>query len=198
LGAFVLNQACAFLAARPEFEGRVFVNVSTRQIGAAELAQVVKQALANSGVDGSRLALEITESGILMATQAAHADLENLSLMGIDLILDDFGTGYSALNSVLLNPVAGIKLAREFTLRLGDRSTGDRISTAMAGLTHSLGIYGVIEGIETSAQYAQATRHGWELGQGFLFGHPLPAEQIGDAAASPVPRLATPDSIPTG
>ncbi len=98
--------------------------------------------------------------------------------MGIELILDDFGTGYSALSSVLQNPVAGLKLAREFTLRLGDRSTGDRISTTIAALAHSLDMYGVIEGVETEAQFALARRHGWALGQGFLFGHPAPASDI--------------------
>lgn len=198
LGEYVLNQACAFLADRPQFTGRVFVNVSTRQIGGADLTRVVSDALAAHGIDGRRLALEITESGMLMASNAAHADLENLNRMGVDLILDDFGTGYSALSSVLQNPVAGIKLAREFTLRLGDRASGDRISTAMAGLTHSLKIDGVIEGVETMAQYAQARRHGWGLGQGFLFGHPVPADQI-DASpdlVAPVERETPPVAAP--
>jgi diguanylate cyclase (GGDEF)-like protein/PAS domain S-box-containing protein len=178
LGSLVLHDACGFIASRPEFTGRIFVNVSTRQIGAADLHRVVKAALASTGVAPQRLGLEITESGVLMATTAAHADLASLAHMGVDLILDDFGTGYSALSSVLQNPVAGLKLAREFTLRLGDRSTGDRISTAMATLTNSLDMYGVIEGIETEAQFAIARRHGWTYGQGFLFGHPVPAEDI--------------------
>lgn len=178
LGSLVLNDACAFIAAHPSFDGRVFVNVSTRQIGGADLHRVVKAALATSGIDARRVGLEITESGVLMATSAAHADLRALAEMGVDLIIDDFGTGYSALSSVLQNPVAGLKLAREFTLRLGDRSTGDRISTAMATLTNSLDMYGVIEGIETEAQFAIARRHGWTYGQGFLFGHPVPSAAI--------------------
>ncbi|WP_159450073.1 bifunctional diguanylate cyclase/phosphodiesterase [Demequina sp. NBRC 110056] len=178
LGAFVIHEACRFIAANPVFEGKVLVNVSTRQIGGADLTRVVRGALDDTGVDPSRLGLEITESGMLLATQAASSDLEALASMGVDLILDDFGTGYSALSSVLQNPVAGLKLAREFTLRLGDRSTGDRISTAIANLSDSLGMYGVIEGVETEAQYRRAREHGWALGQGYLFGHPLPPEEI--------------------
>lgn len=178
LGSFVLHEACRFLASRPEFAGRVFVNVSTKQIGAADLARVVRSALAESGVEPARLGLEITESGMLMASHAATSDLESLQQLGVDMIIDDFGTGYSALSSVLLNPVAGLKLAREFTLRLGDRATGDRISTAMATLTSSLQMYGVIEGIETEAQYAIARQHGWTFGQGFLFGHATPSERL--------------------
>ncbi len=178
LGSFVLNEACNFIARNPAFTGRVFVNVSTRQIGVADLTRVVKSALTATGIDSHRIGLEITESGMLMATTAANSDLETLSDLGVDLILDDFGTGYSALSSVLQNPVAGLKLAREFTLRLGDRGTGDRISTAMATLTNSLGMYGVIEGVETEAQWAIARKHGWTYGQGFLFGHPVPASAI--------------------
>src|SRR5690606_36872957 len=128
--------------------------------------RVVKSALANTGVDARRIGLEITESGVLMASAAANSDLDTLAELGVDLILDDFGTGYSALSSVLQNPVAGLKLAREFTLRLGDRGTGDRISTAMATLTNSLDMYGVIEGVETEAQFAIARKHGWTFGQG--------------------------------
>jgi EAL domain-containing protein (putative c-di-GMP-specific phosphodiesterase class I) len=194
LGAVVLHEACKFLAERPLYAGRVFVNVSTRQIGAADLTRVVKLALEATGAPASQLGLEITESGILMATASARADLKALVDMGIELILDDFGTGYSSLSSVLQNPVAGLKLAREFTLRLGDRGTGDRISTAIASLTRSLDMFGIIEGIETEAQYAIARRHGWPLGQGFLFGHALPPSEItvGLPEAPPVEEAPAP------
>jgi len=178
LGAAVIHDACQFLVDRPGYTGKVFVNVSTRQIGTADLTRVVRQALEATGASARQLCLEITESGMLMATASARADLKALTDLGCELILDDFGTGYSALNSVLQNPVAGLKLAREFTLRLGDRGTGDRISTAVATLTQSLNMFGVIEGIETEAQYTIALHHGWDLGQGFLFGHAVPAAMI--------------------
>jgi len=199
LGAFVLNEACKFLVARPHFAGRVFVNVSTRQIGTADLTRVVRDALATTGASAGQLGLEITESGMLMATGVARADLKTLVDMGIELILDDFGTGYSSLASVLQNPVAGLKLAREFTLRLGDKGTGDRISTAVAGLTRSLDMFGIIEGIETDAQFAIARRHGWQFGQGFLFGHALPPSEI--ALGLPerlAPSAAVAETPPSG
>jgi len=196
LGAFVLNEACTFLVERPHFAGRVFVNVSTRQIGTADLTRVVRDALATTGASASQLGLEITESGILMATGIARADLKALVDMGIELILDDFGTGYSSLSSVLQNPVAGLKLARDFTLRLGDKGTGDRISTAVAALTRSLDMFGIIEGIETEAQFAMARRHGWQLAQGFLFGHALPPSEIAlGLPEAPAPAIDIIDSL---
>ncbi|WP_062378549.1 putative bifunctional diguanylate cyclase/phosphodiesterase [Demequina pelophila] len=193
LGAFVITEACRFLADRPGFRGQVFVNVSTRQIGAADLTRVVAQALESTGIAPGRLGLEITESGVLGATASARADLAGLAALGVDLVIDDFGTGYSALSSVLLNPVSGLKLAREFTVRLGDAATGDRISSTIAMLSSSLGLYGVIEGIETEQEYDRARAHGWELGQGYLFGRAVPAEHI-VVAADGTAALAPPAS----
>jgi diguanylate cyclase (GGDEF)-like protein/PAS domain S-box-containing protein len=192
LGAFVLHESCGFLARHPEFTGRMFVNVSTRQIGSADLTRVVKAALDESGVDARRISLEITESGMLMTTKVARADLENIADLGVDLVLDDFGTGYSALASIIQNPVAGLKLSHEFTQRLGDNGSGDRISSAVASLAANLGMYGIAEGIETEDQHRQAKPHGWLYGQGFLYGHPLPESEVSfeDAGrAVPPPTL---------
>jgi diguanylate cyclase (GGDEF)-like protein len=178
LGSFVLREACGFLARHPEFTGRMFVNVSTRQIGSADLTRAVREALAATGVDARRISLEITESGMLMSTKVARADLESIAEMGVDLVLDDFGTGYSALSSIIQNPVAGLKLSYEFTQRLGDNGSGDRISSAVASLAANLGLYGVVEGIETEDQHRRAAGHGWLYGQGFLYGRPMPEDQI--------------------
>ncbi|WP_061962387.1 putative bifunctional diguanylate cyclase/phosphodiesterase [Demequina flava] len=178
MGEVVLRDACAFIARRPDFDGRVLVNISTQQIGGNGLVDAVADALNESGIRPGQLALEITESGMLLATHATRTELEQLAAMGIDLLLDDFGTGYSALSSVLRSPVTGMKLAREFTLRLGDDATGDRISTAISSLVASLGMVGIIEGVETEAQRRVAISHGWTLAQGFLFDHARPDHQI--------------------
>lgn len=178
LGAFVLREACGFMARHPEFTGRMFVNVSTRQIGPADLTRSVSDALTLTGVDARRLSLEITESGMLMTTKVARADLENLTSLGVDLVLDDFGTGYSALSSIVQNPVAGLKLSQEFTQRLGDRGSGDRISSAVATLAANLDMYGVVEGVETEEQHRQARAHGWLYGQGYLYGRPVPEDEV--------------------
>lgn len=185
LGNFVLREACDFLTRHPDYDGRVFVNVSTRQIGAADLARSVQSVIEATGVDPSRVCLEITESGMLMATSAARSDIEAIAALGVDLVIDDFGTGYSALSSVLQNPVSGLKLAREFTVRLGDGRAGDRISTAIASLVRGLGMYGVVEGIETREQLDLARQHGWRYGQGFLIARPSPEEELDHRAKAP-------------
>lgn len=178
LGTFVLYEACQFIVSHPEFSGQVFVNVSSNQVGGANLAHVVQEVLESTGVDASRLALEITESGMLLASHLEQADLSALTNLGVELVIDDFGTGYSSLSAVLRNPVSGIKLARDFTVRLGDNSSGDQISAAIASLARDLDVYGVIEGIETKDQHQLAVAQGWRYGQGYLFGYPTPPERF--------------------
>ncbi|WP_298456681.1 bifunctional diguanylate cyclase/phosphodiesterase [uncultured Cellulomonas sp.] len=184
LGAWVLQEACGFLARHPDLEGQVFVNVSPRQIGRADLSRVVRDALTAHHVEPHRLGLEITESGVLQAAGSARLDLERLASMGVTLVLDDFGTGYSALSSVLSAPVDGLKLDRSFTARLGDGGAADRISAAIAALAESLRRYGVVEGVETTQQRELALAHGWTHGQGWLFGHPVPEAELGRMLAS--------------
>ncbi|WNB84608.1 EAL domain-containing protein [Cellulomonas sp. ATA003] len=191
LGAWVLGEACGFLARHPDFTGQVFVNVSPRQIGRADLSRVVRDALTTHRIEPHRLGLEITESGVLQAAGSARLDLERLASMGVTLVLDDFGTGYSALSSVLSAPVDGLKLDRSFTARLGDDGAADRISTAIAALAESLRRYGVVEGVETTEQRDRALAHGWTHGQGWLFGHPVPEDGVAAVMAGPsAPRSA--------
>jgi diguanylate cyclase (GGDEF)-like protein/PAS domain S-box-containing protein len=178
LGAWVLDEACGFVARHPELDGPVLVNVSPRQIGRADLSTVVAQALEASGVAPDRLGLEITESGVLKAAGSARQDLERLAAMGVTLLLDDFGTGYSALSSVLSAPVDGLKLDRSFTARLGDGGPADRVSVAIAALADSLHRYAIVEGVETEAQRERALAHGWVHGQGWLFGRPVPEADV--------------------
>jgi diguanylate cyclase (GGDEF)-like protein/PAS domain S-box-containing protein len=180
IGAWVLNEAVEFLARHPELPGKVYINVSPRQLGRgtpatedrpAGLAPLVAGVLRRHDVPATRLGIEITENGVLQASEQTREDLEALADLGVELLLDDFGTGFSALTSVLSTPVSGLKLDRSFTVRLGDGAACDRISTAMAALVDSLSSHGVVEGIETEKQWALALGHGWTHGQGWLFGH---------------------------
>jgi EAL domain-containing protein (putative c-di-GMP-specific phosphodiesterase class I) len=129
---------------------------------------------------------------MLLATEASRLDMENVAALGVTLVLDDFGQGYSALSAILQNPIAGLKLSKEYTDRLGDPS-GDRVSSAIALLTSGLGIMGIIEGVETEEQHAAAVQHGWEFGQGYLYGRPMPEDDLAFGTMKP---SASPDSPP--
>jgi len=178
LGANLVDQACAFLGQHPEPGVQVFVNVSPSQLGPGSFAAVVAAALDRHGVDPSRLGLELTETSVLHATGRSYRALQELGELGVDLVLDDFGTGYSAVAALLAAPIRGIKLDRSFTSRLGVDPQADMVTQALGGMVEALGFSGVVEGVETEAQRDAVVAHGWKYGQGWLFGHPLPADQV--------------------
>jgi diguanylate cyclase (GGDEF)-like protein/PAS domain S-box-containing protein len=177
IGQIALTHGCEFLGRHPGESWRLFLNVAPVQLGRG-MSSAVRRELAAAGVPPSRLGLEITENGILVATGSSRAEMEALRDMGVMLLIDDFGTGYSALSSILMTPVTGVKLDRSFTSLLGRDQAADRISATMANLVLSLGQYAVVEGIETEEQRERAMAHGWTYGQGYLFAHPLPEAEL--------------------
>ncbi|HEX5331420.1 MAG TPA: EAL domain-containing protein [Cellulomonas sp.] len=196
LGSWVLREAVAFLARHPELPGRLYINVSPRELGRVSLApgdgpdrlpgglaRLIAQTLETHGVAPSRLGIEIAEAAVLEATEHTRAELGNIARLGVAVLLDDFGTGYSALLSALAAPVTGVKLDRSFTTRLGEGGSADRVSSAVAAMVASLGSYGIASGLETEEQAITALSHGWQHGQGWLFGRPLPEALMGPPRA---------------
>jgi diguanylate cyclase (GGDEF)-like protein/PAS domain S-box-containing protein len=179
IGSHVIHEACEFVDRHPTFDGRVFINVSPRQIGTASLAHTLDAAFKDHGVEPSRFIVEITEAGFLKTSLAADADLARIAELGVGIVLDDFGTGYGSLATVLEKPIAGIKLAEEFTRRLGDHGVGDKVSRGVALLAQDIGLLAVVKGVETKAQATLALSHGWTMGQGYLFGHPQAENDLG-------------------
>jgi diguanylate cyclase (GGDEF)-like protein len=179
IGSHVIHEACGFVNRHPDFDGRVFINVSPKQIGTAGLSVVLDEAFKDHQVDPSRFVVEITEAGFLKTSLAADADLHATAALGVAIVLDDFGTGYGSLATVLEKPIAGIKLAEEFTRRLGDGGVGDKVSHGIAHLANDIGLLAVVKGVETDSQASIANTHGWTMGQGFLFGHPQSEDSLG-------------------
>ena len=191
IGKFVLHEVCNVINDHPEFLGQIYINVSPRQIGTGQMAGILKHALDVTEIDPKRIVIEITESGVQAANKLARDDIDAIASLDVELAIDDFGTSYAALSSVVRHPISRIKLANEFTARLGDDGFGDRISLAAAGLTRALGVTGIVEGLEEAIQFARARVHGWHLGQGYFFGAPQPAEEIDfEAVALNLPQEA--------
>ena len=109
------------------------VNLSARQFAQPDLAEQVDQILAETGLDPSRLELEITESVLMDESEAGVVALRDLRRLGVKLVLDDFGTGYSSLSYLKHLPLDTIKVDRSFVAGLdrgrrepADRRGGDR------------------------------------------------------------------------
>lgn len=171
------QQMCAWQAAGHSLEF-VAVNVSSRLFGRGELDLRVARVLAATGLDPAFLELEITESAVMDDPDAAQALLERLRALGVRLAIDDFGTGYSSLSRLKRMPVHKLKLDQSFVCGMPQDQDDVAIARAVIALGHSLGLRVLAEGIEEPAQAQLLRELGCTLGQGYLFGRPLPAEQL--------------------
>jgi diguanylate cyclase (GGDEF)-like protein len=199
IGTFVLRQACAQVAAwnalrlrqgRPPLHASV--NVSARQLLDPAFHDVLERALRDPGLPAELLTLEITESVLVDSVNGAADRLEQIAATGVRLALDDFGTGYSSLSYLRRFPVETIKIDRSFTAGLGHSDADEAIISAVVSLADRLGRRVLVEGIETPDQARHVARLGAHLGQGYLYGRPLMADQVHDMllAATPDPRPA--------
>ncbi|WP_220812546.1 phosphodiesterase DibA [Pseudomonas paralcaligenes] len=181
IDAWVLAHACNQMQAWIG-EGRglefVAVNVSSRLFGRGDLAQQVARVLEDTGLDPAHLELEVTESAVMDNPEQAQTVLAQLRELGVRLAIDDFGTGYSSLARLKRLPVHKLKLDQSFVCGLPDDHEDAAIARAVITLGQSLGLRVLAEGIEKESQAAFLRGLGCNLGQGYWFGRPQPAEQL--------------------
>jgi EAL domain-containing protein (putative c-di-GMP-specific phosphodiesterase class I) len=180
IGRWVLRDACntaASWARRHHGDFTMAVNLSARQLASAELLDDVRQALQDSGLAASRLVLEMTETSLVQDAPLAAARLHQLRALGVRLAIDDFGTGYSSLSYLRQFPVDILKIDRSFINTITDREKIPAIVRGLLDLGRTLQLETVAEGIESDAQLGQLRDQNCELGQGYLFARPLPADE---------------------
>ena len=177
IGEWVLKQACCEAASWPAGV-RVAVNLSPAQFKSRSVMQSVLNALAVSGLEASRLELEITESVLLHENEATLATLHQLRSFGIKISMDDFGTGYSSLSYLRSFPFDKIKIDRSFIKDISDKGDCAAIVKAVAGLGKGLGIATTAEGVETMEQLRHVRSEGCTEVQGYFFSAPQPADSL--------------------
>jgi EAL domain-containing protein (putative c-di-GMP-specific phosphodiesterase class I) len=180
IGDWVLRRACEDAAAWPSLT--VAVNVSPIQFGRPDLADRCCRVLSETGFDGSRLEIEITESALLEAEHAVLRAMERLRARGVTFALDDFGTGYSSLTYLRRFPFGKIKIDRSFVMHV-DSALEATIVHAVASIGRSLGLKLVAEGVEEAAQHRFLAAAGIHFMQGYLFGKPMPKGAISERLA---------------
>ena len=133
--------------------------------------------LADSGLEASRLLLEITESVLVQRADASLRVLHDLKALGVRLAIDDFGTGYSSLAYLQRFPVDVLKIDRTFIENIAGRAGDTALVRGIVGLAASLGLRCIAEGIEHEEQAAQLRAIGCGYGQGYFFARPLTPER---------------------
>jgi diguanylate cyclase (GGDEF)-like protein len=181
LGAWVLEEACRQSAdwkARGLGRIPIAVNVSPVQISRTGFAAMVEECLARHGVPPASIELELTESLLLGGAHEPKEQMRALRSLGVRFSIDDFGTGYSSLSYLHRLQVDAIKLDKSFVQSIDTDELAYRLVKAMIGVAQGLGLTVVAEGVETQEQRASLIAAGCPYMQGYLFAHPLPADEI--------------------
>ena len=177
LGDHLLRQACMDARTWPA-DTTLAVNVSGRQLRDSTLGLRILAILADTGFSPRRLELEITETALVDNMTVAQNIINQLRQAGVRIALDDFGTGYATLSQLLSFRLDRIKIDRSFVDRLGKDEESDTIVRAILGLAKGFGLATTAEGIEDADQLAALKANGCLVGQGYLFGKAVPANDI--------------------
>jgi diguanylate cyclase (GGDEF)-like protein len=180
IGQFVLEQALIKIPRWRRYKPgmTISVNVSFRQLEDMSLISMLAGAIRASEVDPDALCLEVTESAVTQHPEVTIRALQALKAMGLRLTIDDFGSGPSSLSNLKRLPVDTIKLHESVLSGLGTDPGDAPIVGAVVELGHALGLKVVAEGVETDAQLAELRTLGCDGAQGFLFGRPVPEEEV--------------------
>ncbi len=158
----------------------VCLNVSARHFRSPDLAETLLALLDARRVDPERVRLEVTEGALLDNPDIIRRTLQRLRDAGVRCQLDDFGTGYSSLSYLHRFPIHSVKIDRSFVadLKPGVHNGAASVVRAIQAMTRSLGLELIAEGIETTEQRDALIELGYEIGQGFLFAHPRPVQDL--------------------
>nr|WP_255630863.1 EAL domain-containing protein [Novosphingobium sp. FKTRR1] len=155
------------------------VNISPRQLRDPWFSQRLLKLLLEAGFPPSRLDVEITESCLHENIGVVRTLITSLRNQGVKISLDDFGTGYSSIAQLRSLPFDRIKIDRSFVTSMGDNRDSDTIVSAIASLGQGLGLPITAEGVETEPVRAMLCRMGLLRGQGYLYGTPVCAADVG-------------------
>ena len=183
LGTWVIRSACEQL--RRWNDSGIAVNCICVNVAAAEFTDpaycdAVQAICDSTGIEPHALCLEITESVLIDDVPGALVAFDGLKRVGVQLALDDFGTGYSSLSYLKRFPVDIVKIDQTFVAGIPAEPLDEAIVSAVIGLAHDIGMTVVAEGVEEPRQRAAITKLGCDMAQGFLFAHPMGAEDIAD------------------
>ncbi|RON57778.1 bifunctional diguanylate cyclase/phosphodiesterase [Pseudomonas frederiksbergensis] len=172
LSDWVLNTACRCAAQWPE-KLFVSVNLSPIEFKRGNLIGRIQKALHDSGIDPTRVELEITESVMLDDAAGALELMQTLKRLGVRICMDDFGTGYSSLSYLRAFPFDGLKIDRSFLSRLVESDDDKAIVQAIVGLGRALSLTVTAEGIETGQHLQLLKAVACDEGQGYFLSRPL-------------------------
>jgi EAL domain-containing protein (putative c-di-GMP-specific phosphodiesterase class I) len=183
IGDFMLDEACrcAHDWCERGMDLEVAVNVSAAQLTTPAFLDRVHSNLSQRGLEPDRLTIEITESLPLMDVPEVTARLTELRDLGLGVSLDDFGTGFSTVGQLMNLPATELKIDQSL---IQDAQSSGRLMLAVVEMAHDQGLRVVAEGVETEEHLAAVRELDCDRAQGYLFGRPVPLDEIESLLAS--------------
>lgn len=183
IGRWVVEEACRQLARwqvdRPtDTPLHVAVNLSSVQLLDPEIVDTISDALRAARLAPELLTLEVTETALMLDVTASTAALDELKQLGVRIAIDDFGTGYSSFGYLRRFPVDVLKVDQSFISTIQSGPEESALAHAIVKLAQTLGMETVAEGVEQQSQISILQRWQCNLGQGYLFSPPLPADVV--------------------
>jgi diguanylate cyclase (GGDEF)-like protein len=181
IGEWALREACR---ANKSWQDQGYspistaVNLSPKQFRHQDIAQLVKNILAETKLSPEYLELEITETAVMDNVDTAINRLNDISNMGVKITIDDFGTGYTSISYLKQFPVSVLKIDQSFIKGVPENQDDVAITTAVIALAHSLNMKVVAEGVETPEQMQYLADHDCDMVQGYYLSRPLPETKI--------------------
>jgi diguanylate cyclase (GGDEF)-like protein len=186
--AFVMREACRQTQAWVD-EGlkpiRIAVNLSGRHFQSDRVLDLIRSVLVETALDPAQLELEVTESVAVREADDTRSLLDRVRDLGCQLAIDDFGTGYSVLGRLQHFPIDRLKIDRSFISEIKSSHGEAPIVAAMIAMARSLRLEVVAEGVETLEQQTYLRNHGCDTAQGFLFSHPVEADELSRLLRTP-------------
>ncbi|WP_018150942.1 bifunctional diguanylate cyclase/phosphodiesterase [Leeia oryzae] len=182
IGNWVLLQSCKLLKKFSQQPGMpsfsLSVNVSAKQLRQPDFTQQVQDILDATDAPPHRLLLELTESGLLDDIESSSTKMLPLRHHGVRFALDDFGTGYSSLAYLKKLPIDQLKIDKSFVQGVMSDQNDAAIVRSVLALGNALNLNVLAEGVETEDQLQFLNLHGCRSYQGYLFGRPLPLQEL--------------------
>jgi len=179
LGKWVLRQACQF-ARRLGDLGRkdlhVAVNISPRQLSAADFVELIRTSVDAAGIAPAQLEIEVTESVLIDSLEDSVIKLTEIRNLGVRLSLDDFGVGFSSLTYLRKLPFRTLKVDKSFIHSITGDDTQARFVGHIIAMAHTLGLIVVAEGVEFEAQWLTLKQYNCNHIQGYFFSRPISEE----------------------
>jgi len=161
---------------REGWEVQVGVNLSALNLSEPDLDHKIASLLEEYDVPARLLEFEITESAIVQDPERAAITLRKIAAMGSTIALDDFGIGNTSISQLRDLPVDTLKIDRSFIV---DLENGNEVLVrVVTDLAHEFQMIAVAEGVEARATAEHLRRIGCDLAQGFLYAHPMPADEL--------------------